>query len=202
MRLFKSLGLLTVLLLSTNSNAGILIEPFLGYGFGSGEHAQSGITTRETEENGMQYGARLGYQFLGIMGGLEYRKTSGSYKFTGPSSLTSLAAQPDADYSGTEVGAFIGYNLPILMRAYIGYTFSSKWELDGASWRGNTGDELSGSTTTFGVGFTGLPFVSLNLEYRMLSFDKFTDVSNSNLETVVDESVNEIVLGVSVPFDI
>lgn len=202
MRLFKSIGLLLVLLLSTQSNAGILIEPFLGYGFGSGEYAASGITTRETKESGMHIGGRLGYQMLGFMGGLEYRKTSGSYKFSGPSSLTSLAALPDADYSGTEVGAFIGYNLPILMRAYIGYTFSSKWELEGNSWRSNNGDELSGSTTTFGVGFTGLPFVSLNLEYRMLSFDKFTDVSNNNAETAVDESVNEIVLGVSVPFDI
>ncbi|WP_127717610.1 outer membrane beta-barrel protein [Halobacteriovorax sp. HLS] len=201
MRLFKSAGLFLVLLLSTQSHAGFLVEPLIGYGFGSGEYARSGITTRESSENGVQFGARLGYQMLGLMGGLEFRKSSGSYSFDGPTSLN-LANQTDADYSGTEFGAFVGYNLPILLRAYIGYTFSTKWELDGNSWRGGNGDELSGNTTTLGVGFTGLPFVSLNLEYRMTSFDKWTDVSDNNNKITVDETNNQIVLGASIPFDL
>ena len=196
MRQIKSIGLLLVLLLSTQSNAGVLIEPFLGYGLGSGEVSQTSPSI-DTKSDGMQFGARLGYQYLGLMGGLEYRKTSGSYKYDGPATN-----QVDADVSGTEIGAFIGYNLPILMRAYVGYSFSSTWELDKNSWRGGNGDELSGNTTTFGVGFTGLPFVSLNLEYRMISFDKFIDSSNNSAESTVDESVNEIVLGVSIPFDL
>jgi hypothetical protein len=73
--------------------------------------------------------------------------------------------------------------------------------MDNNAWMGSNNDELSGNTTTLGVGFTGLPFVSLNLELRMISLDKFKDVS-TGLEYTRDYSANEVVLGVSLPLDL
>ncbi|OUR97827.1 hypothetical protein A9Q84_06405 [Halobacteriovorax marinus] len=202
MKNLKILGLFSAFLFSTFTSAGVLIEPFVGFAAGSGDYARTGATTRETKETSMQFGGRLGYQFLGLMGGLEYRRSSGSYKFDGPSTL-SFGLQPTkADYSGSEFGVFVGYNFPILARVYLGYAFNTKWEIDTTnSWRAGKGDEISGSTTTLGVGFTGLPFVSINFEYRMIALDKWKDIS-ANTETVVDENINQLFVGISLPLDI
>ena len=62
------------------------------------------------------------------------------------------------------MGAFVGYDFPILVRAWATYFFDVTYSPE-------TGSDLTATGTSFGVGFTGLPFVSLNAEYRMLSFD-------------------------------
>ncbi|ATH08130.1 hypothetical protein BIY24_09260 [Halobacteriovorax marinus] len=202
MKNIKIISLFTFLVLSSNSFAGILVEPFIGYGIGSAEYT-TGSLTADAKNTGPQFGARLGYTAFGFMGGLEYRKSSGSLsydKHTGGGTWTNSGV--DQDYSGTEIGAFLGYELPILLRAYVGYTFNTKWEFDkNGAWIGAANDELSGNTTTLGVGFTGLPFVSLNLEFRMIELDKYKDVSLGT-ETSTDFSSNEVVLGVSLPLDL
>lgn len=202
MKNIKIISLFTLLLFTSHSFAGVLIEPFLGFGIGSGEYV-SGSQTADNKYTGPQMGARLGYSFLGFMGGLEYRKTSGSLSYDKHSGGGVWAnSGTDQDYSGTEIGAFVGYDFPILVRAYAGYTFNTKWEFDNnGAWIGAASDELSGNTTTLGVGFTGLPFVSLNVEFRMVSLDTYKDVS-AGTETAADYSSNEVVLGVSLPFDI
>lgn len=202
MKNIKLLSLFTLLLFTSNSFAGFLVEPFVGFGIGSAEY-KSGSQTADNTYTGPQMGARLGYSFLGLMGGLEYRKTSGSLSYDSHSGGGTWAnSGTDQDYSGTELGAFIGYELPILLRAYVGYTFSTKWELDNNStWIGAAGDELSGNTTTLGVGFTGLPFVSLNVEFRMIALEDYKDVS-AGTETTTDYSSNEVVFGVSLPLDL
>ncbi|PIK15916.1 outer membrane beta-barrel protein [Halobacteriovorax sp. JY17] len=202
MKNIKIISLFSLLLFTSQSFAGVLVEPFLGFGIGSGEYV-SGAQTADNKYTGPQFGARLGYTALGFMGGLEYRKTSGSLSYDKHSGGGVWAnSGTDQDYSGTEIGAFIGYELPILLRAYVGYTFNTKWELDkNGTWIGAANDELSGNTTTLGVGFTGLPFVSLNVEFRMIELDKYKNVS-AGTETSADYSSNEVVLGVSLPLDL
>lgn len=202
MKNIKIISLFTLLLFSSQSMAGFLVEPFLGFGFGSAEYT-SGSRTADNTYSGPQVGARLGYTTFGFMGGLEYRKTSGSLSYDKHSGGGTWGSSgTDQDYSGTEIGAFIGYELPILLRAYVGYTFNTKWELDkNGAWIGAANDELSGNTTTLGVGFTGLPFVSLNVEFRMIELDTYKDVSLGT-ERSADYSSNEVVLGVSLPLDL
>jgi hypothetical protein len=169
-----SLGLIGIFS-ATCAQASFLIEPHIGYNISGGEGSYSGT---KYEYSGAQYGARLGGQFLGVMGGFAYNHSAFDLKKTTLSSLsTSTAARTQ-----NEMGVFAGYSAPILVRAWVGYYFSTKSTLDS-----NTSTYDKGTTTEFGVGFTPIPFFSLNAEYRMVSFDS-------------GYKPTEIVLGISLPF--
>lgn len=189
--------------LSSLTFAGILIEPFAGFGVGSGEFEESGVTV-DHKYSAPQFGARFGYQVLGLMAGLEYRRTSGTLKYSTHSGGGLQAnAGTKQKYSGTEYGIFVGYNFPILARAYISYSFDTSWDFDVENaFIGGKDDELTGKTTTLGVGFTGIPFVSVNLEYRIISHSKLKDGMTGVESPSFDHDTNEVVLGISVPFDI
>ncbi len=171
------------ILTSISANASLLIEPHVGY-------IVSGSTTISSTDfkySGPQYGARLGYQMLGVMGGLAYAHSTYSLKETTSGATTSNDNKRD------ELGVFVGYNAPIMLRAWVGYYFSSKaTETASSDWE-------SGSTTEIGLGFTPLPLISINLAYRMLSYDK---QSVSGTESTISPKYDpkEIVLGVSLPF--
>lgn len=184
MRIFKSsIAAISIALMAAlipSANASLLIEPHLGY-------IVSGKTTFQNNEwkyTGPQYGARLGVQYLGVMGGLAYTHSSYDLKVGGAKEKTKQ----------DEIGLFVGYNAPILLRAWVGYFPSAKAKLD-------SGSEFKGNTTELGLGFTALPFVSINLSYRMLSFD---EVTASGLTGTLNPEYDpkEIVLGVSLPFNL
>ena len=65
---------------------------------------------------------------------------------------------------------------------------------------------LSGSALKLGVGFTGLPFVALNLEYIMNDYNKYkspgVDQSIDSSGYLKDAKMNSILFSLSVPFDI
>ena len=67
---------------------------------------------------------------------------------------------------------FVGYELPIMLRAWATYFFDSNWDFDG-------GEKTEFTTIALGVGFTGLPFVSLNAEYRLNTFDSDEDIETN-----------------------
>lgn len=177
--------LIALMLMATTAKAGFLVEPFLGFGFTSGDFGTSDVTA-----TGTTMGARVGYQMLGVMGGLEYAMSPEStWEFKGTTDTDKIKLKR------TQIGAFVGYNLPILLRAWASYQFSSKAEgtLTGTDY------SFEGSATTLGVGFTGLPFVSLNLEYKMYSFDD-NKAGSSKLTDKLE--VNEVLLSVSLPLDL
>ncbi len=133
------------------ANAALLIEPYIGMHFNSeAEDADADIT-------GTGIGARLGYQNLGLMLGLNYKSAS-------------LEFEPDSgsnyDVDQTSYGLFVGYEFPILVRAWAEYIIGGNAEFDG----GSEFDTISG--TQLGVGYTGLPFVSLNLEIGNLTYEE------------------------------
>jgi hypothetical protein len=186
MRMFRNLrGLLlsvALLIAATAANASFLIEPHIGYNL-SGTGDSPGI---EYEYNGPQFGLRTGVQSLGVMGGLTFNKSSYDLeaKATGSTVTT--------DVDRTELGAFVGYNLPIMFRFWGAYYFSSKGEVSNGEYHGNTKE--------LGVGFTALPLLSINLAYRMTTYDEFENNAGTTTSLGNNEiDANEIVLSVSLP---
>ncbi len=130
--------------------AGILVDPYIGYG--------SYTTTYDTAsldddvESYSMIGSRLGYSFLLLSAGIDYEMDNFS------------------DGKRTNTSVFVGVDLPILLRFWGEYIFNSNLEIDDATY-----DIAFKNGYSLGVGFTGLPLVSLNLEVEKSSY-KFEDV--------------------------
>lgn len=186
MKLYKKFKLPVLLLalglFANISNAALLVEPHLGYNV-SGTGDNGGST--EYDYNGPQYGLRLGYQNLGFMAGLDYTRSSFDMENKSPSSTSTT------EMEANEWGFFVGYNFPILIRAWGAYYFSNTTK------NKTTNSEATGNTKELGVGFTALPFLSLNLMYRMIALDEYK--ASTGAKSDIDVSINEIVLGVSLP---
>lgn len=182
-----AIGVIAIAILtSISANASLLIEPHLGYNVSGG---QAVYGTQKYDYTGAQYGARLGMQALGFMGGLDYTHSSFNLKNT---TIATSASSTDAS-TQDDIGVFVGYNAPILIRGWIGYYFSTKLK-----YPSNTSDYYTGTATELGLGFTPMPLISLNVMYRMIAFSK-AHYSDGTSGTVT-YSPKEIVLGVSLPF--
>jgi hypothetical protein len=149
--------------------AGVFIEPYAGYGIGNWEQGASGQDLK-----GLIYGARVGYVVDGIGGGIEYM--AGTLKDEG---------SPALSFKGTNTGVWAGYNFPFLVRIFATYFFDSQSEHRSAS--------FEGTGTKFGIGFTGLDPVSINLETMTTDWD-------TNNSSIVTKSKTTL-LTVSLPFD-
>lgn len=172
-------------LTSQQAQAGFLIEPFVGYTL-SGETEDS---TGSNDVTALNYGARLGLTTLGFMYGIEYNM--GNYTVEGDNG--------DADGDFTNLGAFVGYEFPIMFRVWFSYYFNSTATPEA---EGNSDFDFNGSGTSIGLGYTGLPFVSINLVYTTNTFDEIegTILGNSvNTSLTEDLTMETITLGVSLP---
>ena len=173
----------------SSAQAGLTIEPFLGTSV-SGElksDAPDSLVGSGTDLSSLTYGARLGYGMLGFSGGLEYRMGTGEIDDNGTKS----------DNKTTTLGLYAGYNFPILVRAWVGYSLSHKVTVE----QSTGGDvDLTGTNMSVGVGFTGLPFVSINVEYHMVEFDEMEQAGTKTDLTSTDG--NLIMVTVSAPLAI
>ncbi|MFS4457825.1 hypothetical protein [Bdellovibrio sp. HCB2-146] len=164
---------------TSTSHADILVEPYLGYEMGSGE--TSGV---DFKSDGVNMGLRLGWKsplMLWIAG--EYNLgVSGNFK---------PDVGSDESTKRNVLGAVVGIDFPILLRGWIGYGFSNEIKGDNST--------LKGTNTKIGVGFTGLPFVSLNFEYIK---DDFKDVETSGGTTDFDGNHSSYMLSVSLPLEL
>ena len=167
------------------ASAGLLIEPVAGFSFGKFEVDDTGYSS--VDMSGTSYGGRLGYQNLGFQLGLDYLKSSQSVD--------------DSDYSSLEMSewaGFVGFEFPVLLRVYAGYIFSATADGKYDAGLGKKDLELSsGSGTKFGIGFTGLPFVDINFEYRAGTFG---ELNYAGSESTVDTTYSSYMIGISLPF--
>lgn len=150
MKLFIFVMLLTT---ASLSQAAILVEPLIGYNL-SGKLG-------ENNTKGPGFGAHLGYQ---SQGGFQI---GGSY-------LKSSVTMDDEEVFNEkvnlqELGAFLGYKGD-LFKIYFGLILSAEGETEVIDGSEVTFEEGSGSK--IGVGFTGLKYLHLNLEYRTGKFDE------------------------------
>ncbi|MEZ0392445.1 MAG: outer membrane beta-barrel protein [Pseudobdellovibrionaceae bacterium] len=181
--------------MSSAAQAGLLIEPYIGYAFGKATYTFIGATEYTDNLSGAGYGLRLGYKFLMPWVALDYTGGSGTAKSGRP-------GVADSDYTVTSLGGVVGVDLPILLRAWAGYGFSNEVLLKGAA--GAADQKFKGTYTKVGVGFTGLPFVSLNAEYQIHDFKK-VDVGSGEVDKtdVFDKLTgDQVLVSVSIPFDL
>lgn len=186
MKIAQLFILILAFLIIKPASAGLLIEPVLGYNFGKLESDESFST------KGASVGGRIGYQKLGFQLGLDYLKST---QDVDDSSFKK-------DLKTDEFAGFVGFEFPILLRVYAGYIFSatgtSKYRTDMGSGDQDYNLKLSdGTGTKFGIGFTGLPFVDINFEYRRGKFDT-SKLGGVDMEDSTDYSA--YMIGVSLPF--
>lgn len=164
---------LIVLTISLNTHAGFLIDPYIGAGNFTGVlDLDAGSDPDDIEESLTAVGSRLGYSFLLLSAGLDYQ-------------MLTIDGE-----NQTNMSAFVGVDLPILLRFWGEYFFSSE------------ADDVEDTEIDFvdgyglGVGFTGLPFVSLNLEAQFLNYEG--DISNVDF----DYQTVAYIFSVSLPLDL
>ena len=188
------------------AKADISIEPYIGLAIGGEGETNFGTLNQNGIENnfsGIQFGSRVGYSTLGFTFGIDFSLGSISVDSSNPS--TSFYAKSD-NLKVNQTGIFVSYQLPILFRMWGTYFINAN--ASGDDQVNLMEDQLfdaaddfsSGSGIALGVGYTGLPFVSLNLEYRKLEYEnyKVSDISSYNFKNF---SINEIFLSVSLPLE-
>lgn len=175
----KRILILALVLTAPFSHAGVLIEPFVGYQVGRTQ--QTGQSDQKYKTT--NYGARVGYQKMGLMVGGEYLGGQG----------TEDNGSPAAKLTTTNLGAFVGYEFPILVRVYATYAFDAK--LDRKIGTSTTSYD-GGNAVKLGLGFTPLPLVSVNLEYIKSTYTKINDVNLGH-----DLLAGTYGLSLSVPFN-
>ncbi len=158
------------------SHANLLLEPYLGYEMGK---TTSSGTESKTEL--VNLGGRIGWASP-IMLWLALDVNLGMNGKVKPD------GSADQDATRNSYYAVAGLDFPILVRGWVGYGFTNELKLDNGKYEG-TGMKL-------GVGFTGLPFVSLNLEYLTDSYDKFDGASLST-----KTELSSYMLSVSLPLE-
>lgn len=175
------------------AQAFIYIEPVVGYNIKGMVKQDPNI---EYEYDGLLYGGKIGAHFSGVFLGGLYEKSPFQLVQTKPSYYLP-ADETKQNRENTYIGAFVGVNLPVMFRFWASYFISAKSEVAKDP---NKGDVVSGSGYSLGVGFTGMPFVSFNAEYRLFSLGKFFDKSAaSNTTLTYPLKVNEILISVSLP---
>lgn len=205
--------------LSLSSHAGILIEPYLGFGLGmSGDHTStvSGNSNVFDSDPGsaVEFGGRVGYTFMGFFGALNYSMTS----FDIDDKPTKIAGVSSSSYATNTIsmdqnafGVTVGYKLPILLRFWGTYHFNVSWDSDADRVADNTTNyktESSGNGFSLGAGWTGLPFITVYAEYSSVTIDTLDKATNSGGTDVsgnfssYERTRNSLIIGVSAPFDI
>lgn len=164
------------------ADAGLLIEPVVG--FSSLKFETDTASSSQEDATGLSMGGRLGYQNLGFQLGLDYLQSS-----------LSVDDNNYKDLNVSEFGGFVGFEFPVLLRVYAGYMFS----VNGETKIGTQSVEFSeGNGTKFGVGFTGLPFVDINFEYRKGTFGHYdAGVLGSG---DIDTTYSAYMISLSLPF--
>lgn len=172
--------LLLAFFLVKPAEAGLLIEPAVGFSFSKFEPKNA----KEYKANGVNLGGRLGYQNMGFQLGLDYLRGSeyiDSSHFSG-------------NYNHSEWAAFAGFEFPVLFRVYAGYIFSAEGD---AKHKTDGKVKFSdGSGMKLGVGYTGLPFIDINFEYRSGKYDK-TKVGGLSADST---DFSGFMIGLSLPF--
>ena len=180
----KKLVLLLSLFLTLPANSALYLEPYMGLGMSVSEEIQGPelIFDGFSINPGLKIGATTMFTFISL--GIET-----SYQ---DSTAEAGSSGRDRDLSRTDYSVFGVFEFPILFRVFGKYIVGSKLAI------GST-DVIDPSGYGFGAGYTGLPFFSLNLEYRTLSWNK---IKRNGSELNTNGEINEIILSLSFPLKI
>lgn len=184
--------------LATPAKAGILLDPYLSYEMGNFDTTYTAGGSLKYDTSGVGFGARVGYTLPLVFFALDYSMSSGKAKVK----EDAYSAMPDNDFDRSTLYALVGVKLPFI-RGWAGYGFINDVKMKATAT--TTESTLKGSAIKVGVGYTGLPIVSLNAEYIMSNFTKLkTDTGDEDISgpTFKDSKNNTILLSISAPFDL
>ncbi len=195
MGLRKIIFFIFTIIFSSVTSASILIEPHLSYAVvGDGDYNGS-----DNSYTGLTYGSRLGLKYHGFMLGGDYSASSIS------SSEKSTTASRDMKYDRSQIGAFVGFRFPLFLRIWYTYYLEDKltFKTTLSGWS-TSGDYQKGSGDELGLGFTSLPFVSINFLYRHSTYKKFSSATATAGEHDLSpiHKTTEYALGFSIPFSL
>ncbi|MBF0360880.1 MAG: hypothetical protein HQK49_07705 [Oligoflexia bacterium] len=186
----------------------VLIEPYLGYtlkGDGSTTYTWSGISVQyEHEFKAFALGGRLGIEVNSILFGVDYSQQSFNLDTTCPL-VTSYSASDKVEKKQT--GIFIGYK-PLGTNFKFWGTYFLSSDVTGKDAEKLTNQYMSEKSKFsdgkgFGAGFGYLVsrYVSINLEYRKITYGSYTYDGRSQDEFISDKfNLKEFMLSVSFPF--
>jgi hypothetical protein len=204
----KKLLLGIFLLASTSAHSMLWLEPYVGYQLTTDTFTVSNLGSLNGEykqaATGLRIGGKAGVSMMGLAGGLHYELgTMAEGDLTNPSGTDT--AQTD-EYDQTNLGAFVTFTMLPMINLTASYYFSVERKVSASTTATDIGDKTKGSGFGIGAGFTGLPFLSVNLEYRILSYDEFEDANGTITalpsSTVSASDANSILLSISAPFDL
>lgn len=193
MKKFFAIYVLLMALQVQQADAGVLLEPFLGYDQAPMEVVTVTNTDVSATNSGLDYGARAGYRFSqGLWLSAEYSAGSGKGK-------SKVAGQEDSTYTKAAMSAVVGYDHRDF-RFWGGYGVSDKM-----TFKDSTGEtNFSGTNYKVGFGYKAAPSVSVNLEYLVPSYTKYnTGGADADVSTMFSKmSGASTQLSVSMPFDL
>lgn len=158
-----------------SAKASILVDPYIGFGTQKSSLDATSSNFEEDTQTAKFIGSRLGFSYLLFSAGVDYQILS------------------DDEVDQKNISLFFGVDLPILLRGWVEYFVDSSFDnyaINEASFK----DGYS-----IGLGFTGLPFVSLNLEAQTINYDA---TFNSAPGQETDLTSAAYILSVSLPLDL
>lgn len=186
MKIAQLFTLILSLFIVTPASAGLLLEPVVGYNLGGFEIDSDGWDKENMR--GPSVGGRIGYQNFGFQIGLDYLR----------SNLDIDDKDFKKDLAMNEFAGFVGFEFPILLRVYAGYIFSATGDSEYDNGTRNVDAKFKdGTGVKMGVGFTGLPFIDINFEYRKGTFKEYKLGSTKHED---DTDYNSFMIGLSLPF--
>ncbi len=183
---FTTLALFVSLMLMVTAKAkaaDFLIEPYAGVGFGELKATYSdGSGDLRYKTDGLNVGTRLAIQLPIFYFGVDYdlqfsqaKTDNNPHSYFGDTSMT-----------GQALFAIAGIHIPLL-RAWAGYGVLDR--VNFASNNGYSSRQFSGSALKLGVGFTGLPFIDLNVEYIASTFTDRPSIAGSTFSSATQGTV-------------
>jgi len=173
--------------------ADLWIEPFLGYGIGTVKATATALGTNydiKYSYNGADFGGRLGIRTWGLLAGVQYDMMKAKLTLKESSGLTGLS-NTDSDISN--LGLYLGYELPLFFKVWGTYYISSKDKRSSATVKSDGGYSL-------GIGYRPISIIGkvalyFNAEYRAFSYKDYT----SGTATLKNNKYNEVLLSISTP---
>lgn len=179
---------------SSGAQAALLLEPYVGAEYGSFK-MDTVVGEGKSKTLGPRLGARVGYAIPLVFFALDY-----DYGLLKSTADGSGGGSKDSDLTRSSLFAEVGVKLP-LVRGYVGYGFMNEW-----NFKDNAGDtKLKGTAIKAGVGFTGLPFVVVWLDYHLSNFNKVSsggqeeDIGSG--KPIKEASASTFMLTVSLPLE-
>lgn len=150
MKKLALVALLGFFAFTTNTFARIVVEPQVGYTFGTFDPNSTGQSSIDLK--GFNFGAKLYYESYAWFAGVDYNYNKLDLE------------DVDDDLTNNEIGAILGLNFARFFKLYGGYIFSNT---------GKVAETIDGkSGYKIGLSFLALRNLSIGVEYKKVEYKK------------------------------